>query len=82
MEVQSSHARMKFKLTAKQKLDLVRKQKGSAIPSAPKSHLTDDVVSFLQTCYEKQKLSGFAESLAKLLQEPKVYLMRALVTTF
>ena len=44
------------KMTAKQRSDLLKKQKGSVIPKAPKSHMTDDVVDFLKDCYEKQPL--------------------------
>ena len=68
------------KLTEKQRAELARKQK-IRIPDAPKSLMTDGVVSYLQQAAKCQPSNTFAETLGNLLKEPKVYLMRALVNT-
>ena len=60
-------------------MELRRKQKGANIPKAPKSQMTDEVVSYLRNAAQTQSMNMFAETLASLLKEPKTYLVRALV---
>lgn len=67
-------------MTEKQRAELAKKQR-IQIPNAPKSLMTDGVVAYLQEMAACQPSNTFAETLGNLLKEPKVYLMRALVTT-
>lgn len=47
---------------------------------APKSRQTDDIVSYLKQAAKTQPAPVFAETLANLLKEPKLYLIRSLVS--
>ena len=67
------------KLIKKQQKDLQKKQKGHAVPTAPKSHLTDDVVMFFRQAAATQTNAVLAETLANILKEPKLYLVKAIV---
>ena len=58
----------------------MQKQKGHKIPQAPKSHLTDDVIAYIKQCAASLPSTAFAETLAKVLKEPKLYLVRAVVS--
>ena len=64
-----------------QQAEFLKKQRPAAIPKAPKSHMTDDVVNYLRQNAQNQSKPIFAEILASLLKEPKLYLVRKLVDT-
>ena len=43
--------------------------------------MTDGVVTYLREAASSQTQASFAETLASLLKEPKVYMMKTLVAT-
>lgn len=59
--------------------DLMRKQRSHPIPKAPKSTMTDDVVDYIREAGAAQSKADFAQTLAKMLREPKQYLMKGVV---
>lgn len=67
------------KMTGKQQAEFLAKQQGHQIPAAPKSHMTDDVIAYIRQAAQTLTSSAFAETLAKVLKEPKLYLVKAVV---